>query len=93
MNARCPDAGMSTCRPRMNPSWACAARALACSFTRVHTGVAAHARVINQSLQTMALSTAFRAWLSENGHGTAEPEPEPEAAGPAEPAGSAAGSS
>ncbi|MBN5152375.1 hypothetical protein JY458_15545 [Stenotrophomonas maltophilia] len=63
MNARGMDNRMSTCRTRMNPSVACAARASARSFTRVHTNVAAHPRVINQPLQTMAPSTAFRAWL------------------------------
>lgn len=54
---------MSTCRTRMNPSGACAARGSARSFTGVHTNVAAHPRVINHSLQTMATSTAFREWL------------------------------
>ncbi|HEL2978363.1 TPA: hypothetical protein UMB92_001195 [Stenotrophomonas maltophilia] len=63
MNARHADHGMSTCRTRMNPSAACATRASARSSTGVHTDVAAHPRVINQWLQTMAPSTAFREWL------------------------------
>ena len=63
MNARTVDDGMNTCRTRMNPSAACATRASARSFTGVHTDVAAHPRVINHSLQTMATSTAFREWL------------------------------
>ncbi|MBH1459873.1 hypothetical protein I5U41_03320 [Stenotrophomonas maltophilia] len=63
MNACNADVGMSTCRTRMNPSAACATRASARSFTGVHTDVAAHPRVINHSLQTMATSTAFREWL------------------------------
>ncbi|HEL5029087.1 hypothetical protein JY438_05555 [Stenotrophomonas maltophilia] len=63
MNACTVDEGMSTCRTRMNPSAACATRASARSFTGVHTDVAAHPRVINHSLQTMATSTAFREWL------------------------------
>ncbi|MBH1633976.1 hypothetical protein I5U65_02130 [Stenotrophomonas maltophilia] len=63
MNACKDDDGMSTCRTRMNPSAACATRASARSLTGVHTDVAAHPRVINHSLQTMATSTAFREWL------------------------------
>ncbi|HEL3243010.1 TPA: hypothetical protein UN081_003152 [Stenotrophomonas maltophilia] len=63
MNARHADHCMSTCRTRMNSSAACATRASARSFTGVHADVAAHPRVINHSLQTMATSTAFREWL------------------------------
>ncbi|MBH1391662.1 hypothetical protein I5U25_01850 [Stenotrophomonas maltophilia] len=63
MNASNAEDDMRTCRTRMNPSAACATRASARSFTRVHTGVAVRQRAINSSLQTMAPSTAFRAWL------------------------------
>ncbi|EMB2830981.1 hypothetical protein U8037_001586 [Stenotrophomonas maltophilia] len=63
MNARHADHCMSTCRTHMNSSAACATRASARSFTGVHADVAAHPRMINHSLQTMATSTAFREWL------------------------------